>query len=83
MEKYLFGNSYSVSSKISSSLNNICMEGLEYIPLIFSIGQFLIYIYFQTFFEEAPDDWLIPIYVCLALSFANLILPMQEFNEKL
>lgn len=49
VEKYLFGAYYSAPNMISSALNKSCIELFEYVPLILSIGEFLIYMYFKKF----------------------------------
>ncbi len=69
---------------LSSKLNESMMEMLDFVPLILSIGQFLIYFYFYNYnFNAIPDGWSIPIYVSLVLSILGVILPMKALNKKI
>ncbi len=84
VEKYLFGGYYSAGNNISYTVNRTCVEMLEFIPLMLSIGEWLIYMYFKKFrFNEVPKDWEVAIYLSIAISLLNLLLPMQDINKKL
>ena len=40
--------------------------------------------YFRKFrFDDVPKDWEITIYLSIAISLINLLLPMQVINKKL
>jgi hypothetical protein len=60
------------------------MELLEYFLITFALGQLLIYGYFYSYqVGDLPLDWLIIIFVTLALALFNSALPMDAINERL
>ncbi len=78
VEKYLFGSSYSAPNMISKAVNDSCIELLEYVPLILSLGEFLIYMYFKKFnFNIVPVDWSVTIYISIGVSLVHLLLPTK------
>lgn len=82
IEKNLFGSAYSAPSMISAALNESCVELFEYIPLLVSLGEFLIYWYFKKFnFNEIPVNWSVPIWLSIGISLIQLMLPMGHFNK--
>ena len=82
IEKNLFGSAYSAPNMISAALNESCVELFEYIPLLLSLGEFLIYWYFKKFnFSEIPINWSVPIWLSIGISLIQLILPMEQFNK--
>jgi hypothetical protein len=82
IEKYLFSASYSTPNMISTEVNDSCIELFEYVPLILSIGEFLIYLYFKKFnFSQVPINWSVPIYLSIGISLINLIIPMKQVNK--
>lgn len=84
LEKCLYGTTYSTPNLLSSMLNDSAIELLEYFPLILSLGEFIIYLYIKNFqVEKMPQYWSIPIYVAIGLSILNLLLPMDELNNKI
>ena len=65
-------------------LNDSAIELLEYFPLIFTLGEFIIYLYMKSFhIDIMPKHWSIPIYISIGISILNLLLPMDELNNKL
>jgi hypothetical protein len=54
------------------------------VPLILSIGEFLIFWYFKKFnFNLIPINWSVPIYLSIGISIINLVLPMKQLNKVL
>ena len=67
---------------ISAALNKSCVELFEFVPLLLSLGEFLIYYYFQKFkFDQIPLNWSVPIWLSIAISLAQLIFPMEVLNK--
>ena len=65
-------------------LNDSAIELLEYFPLIFTLGEFIIYLYMKSFhIDIMPKHWCNPIYISIGISILNLLLPMDELNNKL
>lgn len=78
LEKYSYGKAYSVPNMISSEVNEAATELLDWTPLIFSLGEFLVYLYFENWaIADIPDYWSVPIYVSLGLSTLILLLPLR------
>lgn len=69
---------------LSSMTYRSAMELLEYFLITFALGQFVIYAYFYSYqVGDLPLDWLIVIFVTLALALFNSALPMDAINERL
>jgi hypothetical protein len=69
---------------LSSMTYRSAMELLEYFLITFALGQLLIYGYFYSYqVGDLPLDWLIIIFVTLALALFNSALPMDAINERL
>lgn len=84
IEKNLFGSAYSAPNMISAAVNDSCVELFEYIPLLLSLGEFLIYWYFKKFnFNEIPVNWSVPIWLSIGISLIQLMLPMGTFNKQI
>lgn len=80
----MFGSAYSAPNMISAEVNDSCIELFEYVPLILSIGEFLIYWYFKKFnFNAVPINWSVPIWLSIGISLINLIVPMKNVNKAL
>ena len=63
-------------------VNESAMELMEYFPLIMSLGEFVIYLYTVNYnVQLLPLYWSIPIYVAIALSGLNILLPMDQLNK--
>ncbi len=57
------------------------IELLEYIPLVMSIGNWFLYLYFVHFvFENVPVYYGVPIYISILISVVNMMLPMDALN---
>lgn len=57
---------------------------MEYFVLIIALGEFIVFLYFSSFRPELlPVNWSIPIYISIAISGLNLLLPMDSLNNKL
>ena len=83
IEKCLFSRVYSIPNTTSSMVNDSAIELMEYFVLIISLGEFIVFLYFQSFRPELlPNYWSIPIYVSVAISGLNLLLPMDSLNNK-
>ena len=84
IEKCLYGNTYKAPNMISSMVNEVAIELLEYFPLILSVGEFLIYFYFYNYdFQNVPKNYSIPIYVAFGISLINIALPMDRINRRI
>ena len=81
LEKLLITRSYSMPPNISSMTFDSAMELLEYFLITFALGQLVIYAYFYSYqVGELPLDWLITIFITLALAIFNSALPMDAIN---
>lgn len=62
-------------------VNDSAIELMEYFTLILSLGEYIVYLYFFSFKPELlPINWSIPIYISIAISGLNLLLPMDTLN---
>lgn len=81
IEKFLFVRSYKVPNMTSSILDNEMIELLEYFPLVLSLGNYFLYLYFVYFqFDQVPLYYGIPIYISIVISVVNIFLPMDSLN---
>jgi hypothetical protein len=82
IEKYLYRYIYSAPNMLSDMVNDSALEMMEYFPLIISMGEFIIFSYIKNYEVIAlPLNWSIPIYISIALSMLNLVLPMDQLNK--
>lgn len=69
---------------IWTAVNDSATELFDFIPLIITLGEFLIYFDFEGYdFSRVPDYWSVPIYVSLGLSILILIIPDSVINKKI